>query len=102
MADELTLDAWAGISHKRGLSGKAIRGWQAPTWVGDHQRRLTAYVILQAYLDNCARHFAAVDSPAAKSERREYGDAALLVVGYVFLCLIARLLQPAWAAHDSL
>lgn len=76
---ELVLDAWAGISHKRGLSGKVAQGWAAPTWVGDHKRRLTAYVILQAYLDNCARHFAAVDSEAAKSERREYGDAALLV-----------------------
>jgi hypothetical protein len=79
MADDLVLDAWAGISHKRGLSGKTAQGWAAPTWIGDHRRRLTAYVILQAYLDNCARHFAAVDTVADKSERREYGDAALLV-----------------------
>lgn len=79
MANDLILDAWAGLSHKRGLSGQAIRGWAAPTWVGEHRRRLTAYVVLQAYLDNCARHFASVDTEAAQRERREYGDAALLV-----------------------
>lgn len=79
MADDLQLDTWSGISHKRNLSGKTVPGWQLPTWIGDHRRRLSAYTILQAYLSNVARHFAAADNVAARSERREYGDAALLV-----------------------
>jgi hypothetical protein len=77
--DELVLDEWAALSHKRALSGAVVRGWMPPSWIGGHQRRLTAYRILQAYLDNVARHFAAGDTPAARAERREYGDAELLV-----------------------
>lgn len=79
MADDLTLDTWAGLSHKRSLSGQHVRGWEAPTWVGDHRRRLAAYIILNAYLSNVARHFAAAVTDRERSERREYGDAALLV-----------------------
>lgn len=78
---DLVLDTWAALSHKTaamGLPGQQRTG-TAPTWVGeDNQRRLAAYRMLAAYLKNCARHFIAAPA-AAKSERREYGDAALMI-----------------------
>jgi hypothetical protein len=78
MADELVLDAWSPLSHKRGLSGEG-RAWTAPTWTGDHGRRLAAYRILQSYIDNTARHFSQAVTPKDRDARREFGDAALLV-----------------------
>lgn len=78
-SDELVLDQWAPLSHKRGLSEQATMGWMAPSWTGEHARRLAAYRILSAYIDNVARHFSSGVTPKDRSERREYGDAALLV-----------------------
>lgn len=77
---ELILDAYAGLSHKRGLSRRADRLAAAPTWVGpDHARRLAAYRLLDAYYRNVARHFLASDDDGTVDAHREYGDAALLV-----------------------
>lgn len=54
----------------------------APTWVpADQQRRLAAYKILAAYLNNVARWF--LDGTTAADDRREYGDPALLVARIV-------------------
>lgn len=51
----------------------------APQWVSDHNRRLTAYIILQSYFDNSSRFFLeGVDSTQYADDHREYGDAATL------------------------
>lgn len=79
-AQDLVLDAWASLNHKDVMAPRpASTGWAAPLWVGDHQRRLTAYKVLQSYIDNCSRHFLLAASEDDKKARREYGDAALLV-----------------------
>lgn len=51
---------------------------QAPTWVDkDNRRRLAAYILLRAYLENTARSYLVNDEDA--EARREYGDANLIV-----------------------
>lgn len=81
---DLVFDPWTPLGYKRALGpGPGVRtggrSWIAPTWVGDHARRLQAYKILQAYFDNAARHFLEVDNESDREDRREYGDAAMLV-----------------------
>jgi hypothetical protein len=73
-------DNWAGLSFKRAMGNRSTPGgsWMAPRWVGDHVRRLTAYMILQAYFDNAARYFLHSDAGADASNHREYGDAETL------------------------
>lgn len=81
MANELLFDSWTSLSFKRALGNTRVggRSWTAPTWVGDrNRRRLTAYTILQAYLDNAAREFLEVTDEEDRDNHREYGDAALL------------------------
>lgn len=76
------LDAWASLSHKAPLNGvvpNTATVTLAPTWVGTHKRRLDAYTVLKAYLENYARHFIATTDEAKKRRHREYGDARLLV-----------------------
>lgn len=79
---ELVLDAWSSLSHKAPFRDDArarVDGWTPATWMGDeHRRRLTAYVVLAAYYSNVAREFLTIDD-VDKDERREYGDAALVV-----------------------
>lgn len=79
--NELLFDAWTPMSFKRALGGKkqAGIGWQAPTWTGDHDRRLMAYKVLQAYMDNSARVFLSTTDQGAIDNHREYGDASLIV-----------------------
>ena len=74
-------DNWTNISFKRTLGNKKTgqESWVAPTWVGDHQRRLTAYAILRAYVDNAARHFLHTQDEKKRDAYREYGDADLVV-----------------------
>lgn len=78
--EELVFDAWTPMSFKRALGDRRIAGraWTAPTWVGDHGRRLQAYSILQSYIDNASRHFLQLMDEEKRAEHREYGDAALL------------------------
>ena len=80
-ATELIFDQWTPMSFKRTLGNKRVAGqtWFSPTWVGDHSRRLTAYKILQAYVDNSAREFLQETDEDKKDAHREYGDAALIV-----------------------
>lgn len=80
---DLIIDTWSSLSHKAGLDASARRRGRsllAPTWVGDHSRRLDAYKLLAAYCRNVAREFLpdTVDE-AERAAHREYGDAALLV-----------------------
>lgn len=79
--NELLFDSWTPMSFKRALGGKRQPGisWAAPTWVGDHDRRLLAYKVLQAYMDNSARVFLSTTDQGSIDNHREYGDASLIV-----------------------
>lgn len=78
--ERLILDAWTPLSFKRALGTRKQAGtsWLAPTWVGDHARRLQAYTMLQAYIDNAGREYLAEVGEEDREEHREYGDAALI------------------------
>lgn len=79
---ELLLDAYSALSHKAPFRDRVrgkIDGFEPWTWTGEeHLRRLTAYIVLAAYDSNVARLFldAGVDD---RDQRREYGDAALVI-----------------------
>lgn len=78
---QLTLDPWAGLSHKDTVAKPSSAPGVAPTWVGtSHLRRLTAYLVLWAYLKNSVRFFLRTDptDPDRYVNHREYGDPALL------------------------
>lgn len=79
--NELLFDSWTPMSFKRALGGKKQPGisWAAPTWVGEHDRRLMAYKVLQAYQDNSARVFLSTTDQNQIDQHREYGDASLIV-----------------------
>lgn len=88
-SEQTVYDAYTPLTFKRqfrsrGSSVGAGDGFHAPDWVGPiHYRRIQAYAILQGYLDNAAREFMAIQSRDKLDERREYGDAALLVATVV-------------------
>lgn len=85
-ATAVVLDRWSALSHKSPMMDdvasrveNSVRGWAPHTWVGvEHRRRLTAYMVLAAYDLNVAREFL-IGSDVDRDERREYGDAALVV-----------------------
>jgi len=77
--EDYVFDAWSPLAFKTALSGKTtMRGWQAPTWVDDHRRRLAAYKILAAYRENSARLFLQEPDVNKLAETREYGDGAAI------------------------
>lgn len=79
--NELVFDAWTPLSFKGQLGRRRRPGnaYAAPRWTGeDHQRRLEAYMVLQAYYDNSAREFLRETTEKDRGEHREYGDAAVL------------------------
>lgn len=73
-------DNWTQLSYKRALGNQAAPGqtFTQPIWVGEHQRRLTAYQLLQAYLDNAGRFYLPDADSDTQQLHREYGDPALL------------------------
>jgi hypothetical protein len=80
---EIIFDQWSPITFKGHFGKKGSlgdgAGFKPPAWIGlEHQRRLQAYAILRSYMDNIAREFF-VGSRNEIDERREYGDASLLV-----------------------
>lgn len=78
---QVVLDNWANLSHKAPLNPLVPNTETislAPTWVGHHKRRLDAYKVLRAYIENVARFFLATTDDAAKKRHREYGDPALI------------------------
>lgn len=85
-AAAVVLDRWSSLSHKSpmmdDLSSRAVnaaRGWTPQSWIGDeHRRRLTAYMVLAAYDLNVAREFLQ-GTEEDRTERREYGDAGLVI-----------------------
>lgn len=85
----LILDAWSPLSHKAVVGDGTTRADQPSglikSWVPqDQRRRLAAYLVLDAYRKNCARHFlrtTGLDPDEAilvKGKHREYGDTALI------------------------
>lgn len=73
---EVILDQWSSLDYKKLFHDG--RAFMAPTWVGDHQRRLQAYRLLQAYRDNFSREWVELNVEKRR-ERREYGDADVIV-----------------------
>ena len=70
------IDQYSPLSHKLPFRDGAAR--LAPTWVPTTQiRRLDAYKVLAAYRGNVARNF--LPDLEGAGDRREYGDAELLV-----------------------
>jgi hypothetical protein len=84
---EVLIDTWAGLSHKMPMSDtlqdratSQIKGFAPSGWTGeDNRRRLTAYMILSAYDENISRAFLATTDEKDRDERREYGDAGLVI-----------------------
>jgi hypothetical protein len=78
---ELILDAWSWLAFKSTLGdGISIAdgGFRPPTWVGEeHERRLTAYHLQEAYDRNSARRYRAALA-GEQGDVREYGDAYLI------------------------
>jgi hypothetical protein len=83
--EQFQLDAYTPLSYKKVLasrSGEVGIDWMAPTWLGPERRRIQAYMTLAGYRDNAARMLIAAISQEerdSRDQRREYGDAALLV-----------------------
>lgn len=81
--DEPVFDAWSPMDYKIDLTGG--RPAAMPSWIGDHARRLTAYSILQTYVDNNARTWleppdaTAITAGRDPEDHREYGEPALIV-----------------------
>lgn len=80
---DLVIDAWSALSHKAPLVDDAkarLSGYTAKSWVGDeHRRRVTAYQVLAAYDANVSRMFLDTTDATDIEERREYGDAGLVI-----------------------
>lgn len=80
---ELTLDPWSFFDFKKAFvatsenNGNAIL--TAPRWVGDHWRRLSAYMLLDSYYRNNGREWLWDIDEEDRDKRREYGDPALIV-----------------------
>lgn len=73
----LILDRWANLGFKEPLDQP--HQW-TPAWTSlEDQRRLAAYRVLAAYLENSARELLRHVTKAEKREYREYGDADLIV-----------------------
>jgi hypothetical protein len=77
-------DSYLGFDYKKIIQGRYNYGlqWLAPTWTGEHRRRLQAYALLQGYRDNASRMFMDLLSEEDikyRDARREYGDASLFI-----------------------
>lgn len=101
-------DAWAALNHREAMGDGVTRPPNVAMWVPDDEaRRLAAYRILAAYLDNCTRYYlpeilwqrpvetrqvgpasAEIEVGKSPAEKfREYGDPQLLVEQAVALVL---------------
>lgn len=73
----LVLDTWSPLGHKQALERPETL---ARTWVPkDDRRRLAAYMLLAAYVQNVGREYLRTTSDEEKRDHREYGEAELLV-----------------------
>jgi len=79
-------DQYTALDFKSVLGGDGFgpRADLAPTWIGkEHQRRLRAYTVLNAYLTNSSRKLLDRRKTSESEGRREYGDAANIVDAFV-------------------
>lgn len=77
---EQIIDAWTWFDHKPSMKHNTRSNWLAPSWVGEHHRRLQAYRLLDSYYMNSAREWMDSDlEEADRNNRREYGDAQTVV-----------------------
>ena len=79
MPQPVVLDTYSSLGHKPGMDSGRVASWLAPQWADVDARRLTAYRILKAYERNRAREFLDTADEDVRAERREYGDARLLI-----------------------
>jgi hypothetical protein len=76
----LIVDRWTPFDYKRGVTREFDpHGWLAPTWVGEHRRRLESYRLLESYRANASRNYLSTDDDEQRRNRREYGDSNLIV-----------------------
>lgn len=83
MADQpLTIDPWSSLSYKAALpdDDRIVPGAVQARWMSERdRRRLSAYMVLAAYVENVARDLPSTEAEEERTERREYGDPSLLV-----------------------
>lgn len=82
MKREILIDPYTYLSYKKGFDsddGRNTGSWVAPTWVGDHWRRLMAYKLYESYYRNNGRAWHQNLTDEDRSHRREYGDAGTIV-----------------------
>lgn len=76
MTQDLTIDQYSAYEYKPAFAENLVG--HVKSWVPDeHKRRLQAYMLLSAYLENSARVYLPNDDDP--DSRREYGDPALIV-----------------------
>lgn len=76
----LIIDNWSALDYKRPFRDARGSPWLAPSWVDeDNHRRLEAYKLLAAYLENASRAYLDEADETKRNERREYGDPQLIV-----------------------
>lgn len=78
--EHMTIDPWTPLDYKQvfGSPWGGV-GTNAPWLTAQDRRRLSAYIVLSAYEGNAARWLMQSDDPDRDAERREYGDAALVI-----------------------
>jgi len=76
----LLVDQWSAYDYKPAFLNRQVG--QAPSWVDrENKRRLEAYILLSAYLENSAHEYLPNDDDP--DSRREYGDPSLIVQNLV-------------------
>src|SRR5215510_4671761 len=79
---EHIIDTWSFLDYKPNF-GRRIRSRTgqnlAPSWVGDHFRRLQAYKLLEDFCRNSGRNWLNETDPEIIDTRREYGDPNVIV-----------------------
>lgn len=82
MSHEMNLDPWTYFDYKPTFpEARGIKGNLAPTWVGDHFRRISAYNLIEAYYRCASRWWLDVTTVDEEDieKRREYGDPYVIV-----------------------
>lgn len=79
MSQEIVIDQWTWLDHKPSFVYQHKNPWTAPSWVGDHHRRLRAYQLLDGYYMNSGRNWMGDMPDEKRADRREYGDAQTVV-----------------------
>jgi len=75
----LLLDLWTPLAHKAAMEDPR-QAMLARSWMSDENlRRVTAYHLLDAYLENAARALLRDTSTETQRSHREYGEPALMI-----------------------